>query len=75
MLVEDITCKTPVSIEASATITEAARLMDREVVGAVVVVEGTHPVGIVTRPRSRGACRCAAAATERPRRTTSCRPT
>jgi CBS domain-containing protein len=48
MLVKEITCKAPVSIEASATITEAARLMDREVVGAVVVVEGAHPVGIVT---------------------------
>jgi CBS domain-containing protein len=48
MIVEDITCKSPVTIEAKATISEAARLMDREVVGAVVVVEAGRPVGIVT---------------------------
>jgi signal-transduction protein with cAMP-binding, CBS, and nucleotidyltransferase domain len=48
MLVEDLTCKPPVTIAASATITEAARLMDEHVVGAVVVVDQGRPVGIVT---------------------------
>jgi signal-transduction protein with cAMP-binding, CBS, and nucleotidyltransferase domain len=48
MLVEDLTCKPPVSVEASATITETARLMDEHVVGAVVVVDHGRPVGIVT---------------------------
>jgi signal-transduction protein with cAMP-binding, CBS, and nucleotidyltransferase domain len=48
MLVQDLTCKPPVTIEASARITQAARLMDEQVVGAVVVVDHGRPVGIVT---------------------------
>ncbi len=48
MLAEDIVCKLPVTIEADGTITDAARLMDEQVVGAVVVVDHETPVGIVT---------------------------
>jgi CBS domain-containing protein len=48
MLVEDIVTKLPVTIEADATITTAAHLMDEMVVGAVVVVDHGHLVGIVT---------------------------
>jgi CBS domain-containing protein len=48
MFVEELTCKSPVTIEASATITQAARLMDEQVVGAVVVVDHGRPIGIVT---------------------------
>jgi len=41
--------KDPVTIAAGATIGRAAELMDRMVVGAVVVVDGDgRPVGIVT---------------------------
>jgi signal-transduction protein with cAMP-binding, CBS, and nucleotidyltransferase domain len=48
MLVEEVVTKLPVTIEADATITAAARMMDESVVGAVVVVDHGHPVGIVT---------------------------
>ena len=40
--------KPPVTIAPEATIAEAARLMDRSVVGALVVVENDRPVGVVT---------------------------
>jgi CBS domain-containing protein len=40
--------KPPVTIAPGATVAEAAERMDREVVGALVVVEGDQPVGIVT---------------------------
>jgi signal-transduction protein with cAMP-binding, CBS, and nucleotidyltransferase domain len=40
--------KPPVTIAADATIADAADLMNREVVGAVVVVDHDHPIGIVT---------------------------
>lgn len=40
--------KSPVTIQASSTIAQAAMLMDEKVVGALVVLEGDHPVGIVT---------------------------
>ena len=38
----------PVTIAPDASIADAADLMNREVVGAVVVVDHDHPVGIVT---------------------------
>jgi CBS domain-containing protein len=40
--------KRPVSIPPDWTIAEAARRMDEAAVGAVVVVDGDRPVGIVT---------------------------
>jgi len=46
----DATRHVPVQLPAHATIGEAARLMDREAVGAVVVVDSAtnRPVGVVT---------------------------
>lgn len=40
--------KHPVTIEARQTVTDAAELMDREAVGALVVTEGGATVGLVT---------------------------
>lgn len=40
--------KPPVTIAPEASIAEAARLMDRHVVGALIVTDGDHPVGVVT---------------------------
>jgi signal-transduction protein with cAMP-binding, CBS, and nucleotidyltransferase domain len=40
--------KAPAVIEAKSSITDAARRMNDAVVGALVVVEGDRPVGIVT---------------------------
>ena len=40
--------KPPVTIGAGESIAEAARRMDDQVVGALVVLEGDRPVGIVT---------------------------
>jgi signal-transduction protein with cAMP-binding, CBS, and nucleotidyltransferase domain len=40
--------KRPVTIEARDTVTEAAALMDREAVGALVVTEAGATVGLVT---------------------------
>jgi CBS domain-containing protein len=50
MKVRDAKAKSPVQINADATVADAAQLMDRFGVGAVVVVDpGTgQPVGIVT---------------------------
>jgi signal-transduction protein with cAMP-binding, CBS, and nucleotidyltransferase domain len=46
----DATRHQPVQLPAHATIGEVARLMDREAVGAVVVVESAtgRPIGVVT---------------------------
>src|SRR5438046_8821649 len=38
----------PVTIPSGASIADAARLMDRRAVGAVVVVDGDRPIGTVT---------------------------
>lgn len=46
--VEDFMTKKVVTIEASATILEAARLLTEKAVGSLVVVEGGKPVGIIT---------------------------
>ena len=40
--------RAPVTIASDASIADAADLMNREAVGAVVVVDHDHPVGIVT---------------------------
>ena len=40
--------KPPVTIAAQASLAEAARSMDAHVVGALVVVDGDRPVGMVT---------------------------
>jgi CBS domain-containing protein len=44
----DAVRKAPVTIAAEASIAEAARLMDSHVVGALVVMDGDRPVGVVT---------------------------
>jgi CBS domain-containing protein len=46
----DATRHVPVQLPAHATIGEAARLMDREAVGAVVVVDSAmgRPIGVIT---------------------------
>jgi len=40
--------KPPVTIASEASIAEAARLMDTQVVGALIVMDGDRPVGVVT---------------------------
>ena len=44
----DAVRKPPVTIAPEASIAEAARLMDSQVVGALVVMDGARPVGVVT---------------------------
>jgi CBS domain-containing protein len=48
MKVRDVMVKAPVTLDIGATICEAAIAMDRTAVGAVVIVDGERPVGIVT---------------------------
>lgn len=48
MRVNELFRKPPVTLPAGATLSDAAALMDKEVVGAVVVVEDGCPIGIVT---------------------------
>jgi signal-transduction protein with cAMP-binding, CBS, and nucleotidyltransferase domain len=48
MHVKDAITKLPETIEADRTIAEAAQQMDQGAVGALVVVDKGHPVGIVT---------------------------
>jgi CBS domain-containing protein len=48
MRVNELFRKPPVTIPADATLADASALMDRDVVGAVVVVDDDRPVGIVT---------------------------
>jgi CBS domain-containing protein len=48
MKVRDVMVKAPVMMDIGATICDAAIAMDRTAVGAVVVVDGERPVGIVT---------------------------
>ena len=48
MKVRDVMVKAPVTMDIGATICEAAITMDRAAVGAVVIVDGDRPVGIVT---------------------------
>jgi CBS domain-containing protein len=48
MKMRDLTVKPPVTVTAETTLAAAAQLMDRQAVGAVVVVDGERPVGIAT---------------------------
>jgi CBS domain-containing protein len=48
MKMRDLTPKSPVTVLTDTTIEATARLMDERAVGAVVVVDGDRPVGIVT---------------------------
>jgi CBS domain-containing protein len=48
MRARDAIRKPPVPIPADASIASAARLMDGHVVGALVVMDGDRPVGVVT---------------------------
>lgn len=48
MQAREATRKPPATIPSGSSIADAARLMDRKVVGALVVVDGDHPIGIVT---------------------------
>jgi CBS domain-containing protein len=48
MKARDAMIKAPVTLPIDATIHEAAVAMDRNAVGAVVVVDGDRPVGVVT---------------------------
>jgi CBS domain-containing protein len=48
MQVIEATRKPVVTIRAEASVAEAAALMDRRVVGALVVLDGDRPVGLVT---------------------------
>ena len=48
MQVKELTRRPLVSVAPDTPVREVARLMDQTVVGAVVVVEGHRPVGIVT---------------------------
>lgn len=46
--VKDIMTKSVVSVDATITVNEAAKMMEDTKVGAVVVMENNSPVGIVT---------------------------
>ena len=48
MIVRDLTSKAPVTLPVDASIEAAARLMDHQAVGAIIVVDGDRPVGVVT---------------------------
>jgi CBS domain-containing protein len=48
MMLRELTSKAPVTLASDATIEAAARLMDQHAVGAVIVVDGARPVGVVT---------------------------
>jgi CBS domain-containing protein len=48
MIVRDLTSKEPVTLPIDASIETAARLMDQRAVGAIIVVDGDRPVGVVT---------------------------
>ena len=48
MRAREVMVKAPVTLPTSATIHEAAAAMDRAAVGAVVVLDGERPVGLVT---------------------------
>jgi len=48
MQARDACRKMPVTVTADATVAEAAEAMNSQAVGAVVVVDGARPIGIVT---------------------------
>ena len=48
IVVKNIMTKSVVSVDASMTISEAAKMMEDAKVGAIIVMENNTPVGIVT---------------------------
>ena len=48
MTIADVMTKSVISVDASITINEAAKMMEDTKVGAVIVMENNTPVGIVT---------------------------
>ncbi|MGD9701662.1 MAG: CBS domain-containing protein [Acidimicrobiia bacterium] len=48
MKVCDVVLRSPVTLPGDATIVDAARVMAREGVGSVIVVEGERPIGVLT---------------------------
>jgi len=46
--VKDVMTKSVVSVDSSATINEAAKVMEDTKVGAIIVMENNTPIGIVT---------------------------
>lgn len=46
--VRDVMTKSVISVDSSATINEAAKMMEDTKVGAIVVMENNTPIGIVT---------------------------
>ena len=46
--VKDIMNKSVISVDASMTINEAAKMMEDAKVGSVIVMENNSPIGIVT---------------------------
>jgi CBS domain-containing protein len=48
MTIADVMTKSVISVDASVTINDAAKMMEDAKVGAVIVMENNTPVGIVT---------------------------
>ena len=48
MTIADVMSKSVISVDASVTVNEAAKMMEDAKVGAVIVMEDNAPVGIVT---------------------------
>jgi CBS domain-containing protein len=48
MTIADVMTKSVISVDASITINEAAKMMEDAKVGAVIIMEDNMPVGIVT---------------------------
>ena len=48
MTIENVMTKSVISVDASMTVNEAAKMMEDAKVGAVIVMENNTPVGIVT---------------------------
>ena len=48
MKAREVMVKAPVTLPVDATIHEAATVMDGAAVGAIVILDGTRPVGLVT---------------------------
>jgi CBS domain-containing protein len=46
--VKDVMTKSVISVDATATVNEAAKMMEDAKVGAIIVIENNTPVGIIT---------------------------
>ncbi len=46
--VKDVMTKSVISVDASSTVNEAAKMMEDTKVGAIIVMENNTPIGIVT---------------------------